>query len=649
MKRFAFVFAFLVFVPVTARAAEAPVFISEVAWAGSAASTSDEWFEICGPEGTDLTGWSVEGASTNVLTLPEGSIIPETGAFVIANYGNEDPKSTLQLAPSLVTTAVSLSNAQLSLVLRDTSASEIDIAGASGTAPLAGASGTVKTSMMRLVPLMDGSTSQAWVNAIISLNFDASAAELGTPGTCPESSATIPEVQSETATSTDVVEVVPLSSPSAPLAPTTAVRISELYPSPLSGEPEWVELTNPSSLAEVLQDWIFEDGKGTATRLEGTLLPWSRMVVTAPKGSLNNAGDLVILKDAQGRIIDGVAYGDWDTALYPRVGKVEKGESVVRLELQDAFDVTTVPTPNAANVLVRKTAAASTPVEAEVQNPAPPIPSTVILSKAKDLLSSMEDKTEPSTPLRSAQDDKKAESIAVKSATKASAVPAKKPAASRYKGSAYSAVVAVPPGVYSKTKMYVLYGNDLRELRLSKSTMTAYVSGQKISFVAQTKEDGGATFLLANPNSVGRIGDAASSTPVNTEQWPSTAGLYRFEVDVIGSRAGGLEVRLGNIEGDVLLPSAMPALKPGDRVTIEGFVSPGTRPRVVLTGNASVRLLSTPPVELTSRDLPRPQLPWFFAAALTATAGVAGLVAYLRSERLKRLALVTQPLEEDYP
>ena len=655
MKRFAFVFAFLLCTPMIVRAAGEPVFISEVAWAGSAASTSDEWFEICGPSGTDLTGWSVEGASTNVLTLPAGSIIPETGAFVIANYGNEDPKSTLQLAPSYVTTAVSLSNAQLFLVLRDATAAMIDIAGASGTAPLAGTSGTVKTSMQRLLPLADGATTGAWVDATASLNFDLGAAELGTPGACPEDvGATIPEPPTEAATATAIVEPVQETPPSPPPAPTTAVRLSEIYPSPLSGEQEWVELTNLSSIGEILGGWTIEDGKGTPTKLEGILLPWSRLMITAPKGTLNNAGDLVVLKDAQGRTIDGVAYGDWDTAMYPRVGDVQKGESVIRLELRDVFDVTTVPTPNEANVLVRNIPEAadlaptpasaplsvstppslSTPAEAGAQRSTlPPAPLPVILSATKNP-SPDRDSSVASRP----QNDKKK-----------TAESKPKPSISRYKGVMYSAVIAVPPGVYSKTKMYVLHGDDVREMRLSKSTTAPYASGQKISFVAQTKEDGGATFLLANPNSIRKIGEAASSTIATIDQWPTVAGAYRFDAEIVASRAGGLEVRLGNVEGDVLLPSAMPALKPGDRVTIEGFVSPGARPRVVLTGNASVRLLSTPPVELTSRDLPRPQLPWFFAAALTATAGGAGLVAYLRSERLKRLALVTQPFGKDYP
>ncbi|MFA5854306.1 MAG: lamin tail domain-containing protein [Patescibacteria group bacterium] len=637
MKRFAFMFTFLLCIPSLVHAAALP-FISEVAWAGSTASTSDEWFEICGIAGTDLSNWVLEGASANGVTLPAGSVLPESGAFLVSNYGSEDTKSTLGVQPDFITTSVALSNAQLFLVLRNASGVLIDTAGASGTAPLAGVSGSAKASMMRLFPLQDGGLTEAWTNAATSSGYDAGSTELGTPGICPEISVEpLPE---------EVVEA-PVQ-PSNNFFPTTAVRVSEIYPAPLSGEKEWIELVNPSGIGEVLEGWTVEDGKGTATALAGTLLPWDRLVISAPKGSLNNAGDLVILKDSQGRIIDGAAYGDWDTALYPRVGEVAKGEAVIRLELQDAFDVTTVPTPNAANVLVRKTAATSASAEAGAQNPAPPILSTVILSKAKDPLSSMEDKTDPSTPLRSAQDDKKTELMAVKSSTKTSDVPAKKPAASRYKGSAYSAVVAVPLGIYSKTRMYVLRTGTVEELRLSKSTNITYASGQRISFVAQTKEENGATFLLANPKTLGRIGAAASNTFATITHWPTTSGSYRFTAELIALRADGAEVRLDGIEGDVLLPKSVGALKPGDRVEIEGFVSSGTRPRVVIPNAESFRLLEAAPVELTSRDLPRLHLPWFFTATLTAIAGGAGLVAYLRSERLKRLALVIQPLEEDY-
>lgn len=662
MKRFAFVFALLLCLPsftqAAAPAVEATVYISEIAWAGSTASTSDEWIELCGAAGTDLSNWTIEGASTNALTLPVGSVIPESGAFLISNYGNEDAKSTLLAPTQYTTTSIALSNTQLFLSLRDPNTILIDSAGASGTPPFVGTSGSVKTSMLRLLPLQIGSLVEAWTSASVSNGFDAGSTELGTPGSCPKSTdapvhTTVPDEPAPIET----IEATPAPSSTIQLLPTTAVRISEIYPSPRSGEQEWVELVNPSGIGEVLTGWTIEDGKGVATALTGVLLPWQRLVILAPKGSLNNAGDLVVLKDAQSRMIDGLAYGDWETALYPRVGDVTKGEAAIRLEFQEVFDVTTLPTPNAANVLVRNIPDAanasptpvsappsvstppspsaqpspSTPAEAGVQRSTPPPIPPVILSAAKDL----SPERDSSVASRS-QNDKRPTALAKP-----------KTATSRYKGVAYSAVIAVPPGVYSKTRMYVLHGNDVREMRLSKSTTAAYTSGQKISFVAQTKEDGGAAFLLANPNSIKRLGEAASNTFANIEQWPTIGGSYRFIAELTSLRTDGAEVRLNGIEGDVLLPKAIGALKPGDRVEIQGFVSPGARPRVVIPGIEFFRLYEAAPAQLANHDLPRTRLPWFYTAALTATAGGAGLAGYLRSERLKRLALLTQPIEED--
>src|SRR5512135_2654769 len=116
MKRFLVLCSLFLLLPAAGRAA-APTFIGEIAWAGSAASTADEWLELCGPPGEDLSGWTIGGAGTgdSALTLPAASAMPPNGAFLIANYGNDDPKSTLAANPDWTTTAVALSNSALFL------------------------------------------------------------------------------------------------------------------------------------------------------------------------------------------------------------------------------------------------------------------------------------------------------------------------------------------------------------------------------------------------------------------------------------------------------------------------------------------------------------------------------------------------------
>ncbi len=494
------------------------------------------------------------------------------------------------------------------------------------------------------MPLQNGAVAEAWKTSESATGFDVGATELGSPGTCVFQINRPLEIISA-ATTTDIGQTVPVVE-EAPIiviaatrqTPTSAVRISEAYPNPNTNEREWIELVNPSSTGEVLDGWSIEDGKGTATMLAGTILPWGRFVISAPKGQLNNDGDVIILKDAQNRVLDGVAYGAWDTALYPRVGTVAKGEAVMRLELQDTFDVTTSPTENAANVLVKKESAQAPHVSSVNRDTTPVVTLREIKESAPEKTIAVSREVAPS------ETTKKPPVVLASTVVKTAA----KKTVSRYKGSAYAAIVAVPPGIYSKTRLYVLTSDAVREVRLSKSGNMPLATGQRISFIAQTKEENGNTFLLANPNSIRQRDRSASTTYAAITEWPDMAGAYAFTAEVMAVRTDGVEVRLGGIEGDVALPMAIASLKSGDQLSIEGFVSPGVRPRVVVASMGSVRLLASAPSELSPRDQPIARVAWPIAALLTLVAAAAGLITYIRGERLKRLALLTAPLEEDF-
>ncbi len=91
-----------------------------------------------------------------------------------------------------------------------------------------------------------------------------------------------------------------------------SVLITELYPMPANGEDEFVELFNRTSQVIDLTDWYLTDGSGSKTILSGPLAPMTFKVIEKPKGSLNNAGDLVNLFAINDVLIDKVAYGDWN-------------------------------------------------------------------------------------------------------------------------------------------------------------------------------------------------------------------------------------------------------------------------------------------------------------------------------------------------
>lgn len=88
------------------------------------------------------------------------------------------------------------------------------------------------------------------------------------------------------------------------------IRINEIMSAPETGEKEWVELYNTTDEDILLEDWQLEEGAGQKSTLFGTIA--SKGYLVFEKSSLNNSGDVIILKDKTGKIIDQVVYGDWN-------------------------------------------------------------------------------------------------------------------------------------------------------------------------------------------------------------------------------------------------------------------------------------------------------------------------------------------------
>ncbi len=91
------------------------------------------------------------------------------------------------------------------------------------------------------------------------------------------------------------------------------IRINEFVADPLTGQDEWIELfTNLTSDINIT-DWTIEDGAGSKTKLTGTIGGNQKFVVIEkPTGSLNNTGDIIVLKNKNGVIINQISYGSWD-------------------------------------------------------------------------------------------------------------------------------------------------------------------------------------------------------------------------------------------------------------------------------------------------------------------------------------------------
>lgn len=166
------------------------VFISEINWAGSSNSTADEWIELFNASGesVDLGGWVLTGAATSgdALSIAEGFTVEASDAALISNYPFEHEKTTLGVEPDLVTSALSLPNNSVEIMLTTPEGLVVDEV---AKADKAGSTNPI-TSMTRLDDL-------TWAGSTESVNL-LDSDQLGTPGVHMAEALEEPEVLEET-------------------------------------------------------------------------------------------------------------------------------------------------------------------------------------------------------------------------------------------------------------------------------------------------------------------------------------------------------------------------------------------------------------------------------------------------------------------
>lgn len=163
---------------------------------------------------------------------------------------------------------------------------------------------------------------------------------------------TVPAVTSETSTSTSLNQPVPITVEQTPQG---TLHVSEIFPHPAANESEWVELENTSAYPVVTNGWTILDASNAATPLpDGIVSPGAFLTIENPKGKLNNDGDSVVVKDANGSVVDSVVYNA-DFGTVPNTD-----ESLVRVNTT-TLTITTTPTKNSSNILTpRVTSSAPT-------------------------------------------------------------------------------------------------------------------------------------------------------------------------------------------------------------------------------------------------------------------------------------------------
>jgi len=96
-------------------------------------------------------------------------------------------------------------------------------------------------------------------------------------------------------------------------AASESIVINEIYPAPLSGEKEWVELYNPTDLDIDLANYSLKDGSVAAKNLTGTILAGDFFIFEVSSGWLNNSGEtLSLVYKPDSTVSDQVTYGDWN-------------------------------------------------------------------------------------------------------------------------------------------------------------------------------------------------------------------------------------------------------------------------------------------------------------------------------------------------
>ena len=118
--------------------------------------------------------------------------------------------------------------------------------------------------------------------------------------------------------------------------------ISEVFPAPAAGEPEWIELWNPTDYEVSLAGWLLDDVRGAGSRAHAIspahrIAPGGFLLLTNDQTglALNNDGDEVWLTSPDEKMAAGFSYG-----------KIKKAQAAT------SDCITDVPTPGEPNVCV---------------------------------------------------------------------------------------------------------------------------------------------------------------------------------------------------------------------------------------------------------------------------------------------------------
>jgi hypothetical protein len=262
------------------------ILINEVAWAGTLASSTDEWIELHNPTtaSVDLSNWLLSDGGDIGIVLPMGFVI-EPGGYRLLERTSE---ATVSDIPADVLYTGGLSNTGETLTLYDAVGVVVDTANAAGGAWPAG--------------------------------DDAAYASMERETITPESWRTHSGAQNGVDANGNFIRGTPRNLNSAYLPTPTpfpypaTILLNEFLPAPSTGGSEFIELINVGGAAVDISGWLLDDADGGSapqTLPGGTVLQAGEIRAFNFDG-LNNTGDSVRLLWPDGRVADSFTYDEAD-------------------------------------------------------------------------------------------------------------------------------------------------------------------------------------------------------------------------------------------------------------------------------------------------------------------------------------------------
>ncbi len=270
------------------------IVITEVA---ASAKSGEEWVEIMNvsDESIDMTGWVFWEAETNHRLTPLTTSFLEPGQIALIAQDGDWAAATHEGTIIFDSSWGSLRESGEEIGIKDDSGEIVELL----TYPSAPDHPTERTDY-------DHVASAYWVSA-------------GTPG---------------------VWEYQPVSDPETVIIASPTYELTLFLPAPISGEPEWVEITNTGGDALVSADIVLFDEVGELARTTTALLAGQVLRMSWSGSKLNNSGDTVRLA------VDGV-----DVASYAYESSHVVAGEVIAVHVPEAA----AQSPNSQHVVASTT------------------------------------------------------------------------------------------------------------------------------------------------------------------------------------------------------------------------------------------------------------------------------------------------------